>query len=105
MKMKKRLDRYDINRPKSRYGNKYSKYKKCLSMMMLLCIKENLSNIWSWIYEKVKNTEAELKKSIAYKKKVYFSVLTKFVGIPQLLKDVIRDNKKDTKITPGVHCY
>ena len=45
VKMKKRLDRYDTNRPKSRYGNKYSKYKKCLSMMMLLCIKENLSNI------------------------------------------------------------
>ena len=55
--------------------------------------------------KKLSNTEAELKKSIAYKKKVYFSVLTKFVGIPQLLKDVIRDNKKDTKITPGIHCY
>ena len=55
--------------------------------------------------KKLSNTEAELKKSIAYKKKVYFSVFTKFVGIPQLLKDVIRDNKKDTKITPGIHCY
>ena len=31
-----------------------SKYNKCLSMMMLLCIKQHLSNIWSWIYENVK---------------------------------------------------
>ena len=23
--------RYDINRPRSRHGHKYSKYKKCLS--------------------------------------------------------------------------
>ena len=30
MKMKHRSHRYDINRPKSRHGQKYSKYKKCL---------------------------------------------------------------------------
>ena len=33
---------------------KYSKYKKCLSMMMFTCIDQHLSNIWSWIHEKVK---------------------------------------------------
>ena len=38
-KMKKRKRRYDINRPRSRHGHKYSKYKKCCSMMMLTCIK------------------------------------------------------------------
>ena len=31
-----------------------SKYKKCLSMMMLICIKQHLSNISSSIHEKVK---------------------------------------------------
>ena len=44
--MKYRSHRYDINRHRSRHGQKYSEYKKCLSMMMLmLCIKEHLSNI------------------------------------------------------------
>ena len=51
--------RYDINRPWSRHGHKYSEYKKCLYVMMLICIKQHLSN-----------TEAELKKSVAYKKSV-----------------------------------
>ena len=37
-KMKNRLGSYNINRPRSRHGHKYSKYKKCLSMMMLVCI-------------------------------------------------------------------
>ena len=45
MKMKNRSHRYDINRPRSRHGHKYSKYKKCLNMMMLICIKQQLSNI------------------------------------------------------------
>ena len=39
--------------------------------MMVLCIKQKLSNIWSSNHEKVKklsNTDTELKKSIAYKK-------------------------------------
>ena len=44
-KMKNRSHRYDKNRPKNRHGQKKSKYKKCLSMMMLLCIKQQLSNI------------------------------------------------------------
>ena len=55
MKTRNKSNRYDINRPRSRQGHKYiSKYNKCLSMMMLLCIKQHLSNIWSWIYENVK---------------------------------------------------
>ena len=54
MEMKNRLHRYDIKRPSSRHAHKYRKYKKCLSMMMPLCIKQYLSNIWSSIHEKVK---------------------------------------------------
>ena len=34
MKMKNRLHRYNINRPMSRHGHKYSKYKKGYSMKM-----------------------------------------------------------------------
>ena len=28
-----------------RHGHKYSKYKKCLSIIMLICIKQQLRNI------------------------------------------------------------
>ena len=55
MKIKNISHRYDTNRHRPRYGHKYSKYKKCLSMMLLICIKEHLSNIWSSVYEKVKH--------------------------------------------------
>ena len=44
---------YDINRPRSRRGHKY-KYKNCLSMMIFICTKQLLSNIWSSIHEKLK---------------------------------------------------
>ena len=54
MKMKKRSHRYDINRPRSRHGHKYSTYKNYLITIMLICIKQQLSNIWSSIHEKVK---------------------------------------------------
>ena len=56
MKMKSRSHRYNINWPRSRY-NYSSKYKydvKYLSMVMLICIKPNLSIILSSIHEKVK---------------------------------------------------
>ena len=53
MKMKNRSQRYDINRPRSRHGHKFSNWKKYLSMMMLICIKQLLSNIWSSVSEKV----------------------------------------------------
>ena len=56
MKMKMKIDsrKYSINRPRSRRGHKYSKYRKRLNMMMLICIKQHLSNIWSSVYEIVK---------------------------------------------------
>ena len=38
---------------------------------MLICIKQHLSSIWSSIHKNVRNTEAELKKSVAYKKRVF----------------------------------
>ena len=44
-KSKKSSHRFDINRPRSRRGHKYSKYKKCLSITMLICIKQHVNNI------------------------------------------------------------
>ena len=62
MKIKNRSQIYNINRLRPRNGHKYSKHKTCFNMMMLLCIKHHLSNIWS-------NTEGELKKALLIKKK------------------------------------
>ena len=41
------------NRPRPRNGHKYTKYKLCLSIMMIICIKQHLSNILSSVHEKV----------------------------------------------------
>ena len=54
VKMKNRSHIYDLNRPRSRHGHKYTEYKKCLSMTMLICVKQHLSNISSSTHEKVK---------------------------------------------------
>ena len=62
MKMKSRSHRYDINRPGSRHGYRYIKYEKCLPMMMLICIIQHLTNIWTSIHEKVKQHWAAYKK-------------------------------------------
>ena len=44
-KMKSRSPSYDMNRPSSIHRHKHSKYKKCFTIIMLACIKQNLSNI------------------------------------------------------------
>ena len=54
LKMKNRPRRYDINRPRPRHGHKYTKYKMCLSKMMVICVKKRFSNIWNSIHKKVK---------------------------------------------------
>ena len=54
----------------SRHGHKYSKYKKYLIMIMLICTKERLCNIFeSQVMKKLRNTEAELRKALLMKKK------------------------------------
>ena len=45
--------------------------------MMVVGIKQLLSNTWSSIHEKVKQTETELKKSVAYIKKT--RVIEKYI--------------------------
>ena len=42
--------------------------------MMVMCNKQHLSNIWSWIHGKVKQYWNKLKKSVAYKKSVYLNI-------------------------------
>ena len=54
LKMKNTSRKYDTNRPRSRHGYKYTKSKMCLSIMMVICVKQHLSHIWSSIYEGVK---------------------------------------------------
>ena len=69
IKINNRSHTYDINRPRSRDGHKHSKYKKCLNMKMLICIRQHLSNIWSSIHEKVKQHRGWVeKKRCLYKK-------------------------------------
>ena len=52
---KYRSQRYDINWPRqSRHRHRYAKYKMSLSIMMVICIKQHLSNTWCLIHEKVK---------------------------------------------------
>ena len=45
-KMENNFHGYNISRPRPRYGHKYTKKeKKCLSIMVLICIKQHLRNI------------------------------------------------------------
>ena len=45
VKMKNRLQRCDINSPRPRHGQKYTKYKLCVIVAIVICIKQYLSNI------------------------------------------------------------
>ena len=54
MKFNNRSQSCDINWPRPRLGQKYTKYKMCLSVMTVIYIKQHVSNICSWIHEKVK---------------------------------------------------
>ena len=65
--MKNGSHRYDVNRTRPRNRHKYSKHKTFFSMIMVMCNRQRLSNIWSWIYEKVKQHWV-LKKVLLIKK-------------------------------------
>ena len=66
LKMKSRLQIYDMNRPRLRCGHKHTKSKLCLGIIMVTYIKQHLSNIWSSIHEKVKQHWGWVEKSVAY---------------------------------------
>ena len=69
MEIKNTSYRYDINRPRSRHGHKYSKYKNCLSMMIFIGIKQHLWKIWSSIHEKVEQHWSWVEKKALLTKK------------------------------------
>ena len=55
LKRKNRSHKSDIIRPTSRHGLTYTdKHKKCLGIMMLICIKQHTTDTRGSIYEKVK---------------------------------------------------
>ena len=62
--MKNRSHRYDINGPRPRHGQKYTKYKICLGILMVIYIKQHLSNIWRSVHEKVKPYWGWVEKSV-----------------------------------------
>ena len=66
LKMKNISHAYDINRPTSRHGHKYRKHKMCLSLMMIICIKQRLSNILS-----PATVRLSRKKALLIKKRVF----------------------------------
>ena len=70
LKIKSTSHRFDINRPRPRNGHKDTKYKMCLSIMMVICIEQHLRNIWSSIHEKVRQHWGSVEKSITHKKAI-----------------------------------
>ena len=84
MKMKSRSHRYDINRPMSRHGRQYSKYKKCLTMMVLTCISNTYATFEAQFMKKLNNTEVELEKCDDYKKRVYSTFTEEMMNQLQL---------------------
>ena len=98
-KWKKRSHKYDINRPWSRYWHKYSKYKKCLSMIMLICIKQHLSNILSPIHEKVKKKRCLCKKACIWHKKSLWDLVSQHSIIWKKLAHL----KNVAKMRPFLH--
>ena len=74
----KQITKIRQNRSRPRYGHKYTTHKICLSIIMVICIKQQLGNICCLIHEKVeKKAEAELKKRTAYIKKRVFHLRKK----------------------------
>ena len=65
--MRNRSHIHDANIPRPRHGHRYTNYKMSHCTMTVICIKQHISNIWSSVHEKG-NSEAELKKSVAFKK-------------------------------------
>ena len=71
VKIKNRSHRYDISRPRPRHKHKYAKYKMCLSIMMVIRIKQHLSNIWRTIHEKVTQHDAIRKAMLFFPESMY----------------------------------
>ena len=65
VKKKSRSHKYHINRRTSRHWLTYTnKHKKCLSMMMLICIKQHPTNTWGSVYEKFQEHWGYVEKNV-----------------------------------------
>ena len=86
--MKNRSHRYDINIPRPRHVHRYTKCKMCLSIIMVLCVKQRLSNIWSSIHEKIKQYWGwvEKKALLISKKSVYWFFLVESFLLPLIFR-------------------
>ena len=83
LKMKSIIQRYGINRPGPRHGHKCTNYQMCLSIRTVINIKQHLSNIWSSIYEKVKQHWGWIKESDVYKKKACIYMVNFVPAMPE----------------------
>ena len=69
----KEAENKNINWPRPRHGHKYTEYKICLFIMIVICIEQHLSSILSSIYDKVKqHWDWVEKKHCSYKIAGYF---------------------------------
>ena len=114
LKMKSIIQRYGINRPGPRHGHKCTNYQMCLSIRTVITIKQHLSNIWSSIYEKVKQHWGWIKESDVYKKSVYLhgKFCPGYAWIPPWtngappsqneMKNVLASYKRNNKFMPIV---
>ena len=73
LKMKNRSQNCYINRPRPKHGPKYTKYKNCLNIMMVLSNTQTTFEVQ--FMKKLSNTEAEMKKTVPYEKKRVASFL------------------------------
>ena len=92
-KKKNRSHRCDIKRPTSRHGLTYTKYKKCLSMMILICIKQHPTNTWGSIYEKVKEHWDWVEKNV---------LLIKHKRVRQKAKTLKRQKSTETVLNQKI---
>ena len=82
LKMKNKSHKIEINRLRPRRGHKYIKYKMPVSIAMVICIKQHLSNIWSSTHENFKQNWDWVEKSVAYKKAyTWFSILEEEINV------------------------
>lgn len=79
MKIKMKIYHIDpIYRTTARYGHKYIKYKNWLITMMLIYIKQRLSNVWSSIHGKINQHWGWVEKRVAYIKASIFKSIVMF---------------------------
>ena len=67
----KQITYKDINRPERRQRHKYTKYKSASIRLCLYVLIKPKTTFKAQLIKKLRNTEAELKKGVADKKRVF----------------------------------